>query len=199
MDIQEKEELEYYRKKEELYRYAKEFQLQLAKDGFVALAYMDLNIHFVNGFNEFNSGIFKAVQGISYLRDFTPNPVIKVFGIDFMDITSIKQDIRHEMLHYTLWLHNLPHNDDSPEFHAMCKIYKAGAYKKVPKEKQEYCRELKQLSKEDLYRKLLNGYIDCYDIDNKPESYYDAFAERRSGIKRIYTNDDVKKIKREVI
>src|SRR5699024_5967357 len=39
--------------------------------------------------------------------------------------------IRHEIIHYYLWLCDLPHADDSLEFWCMCYAYDADAYKKL--------------------------------------------------------------------
>lgn len=199
----EKEELEYYRKKEELYRYAREFQLELAKDGFIDLAYMDLNVHLVNGLNPYAVGEFKIKQGTYSLTSYKNGTAIKVYGVDFDDVTNLKKTIRHEILHFALWLHDIPSDDDAPEFNAFCKLYKAGAYKKLSIQQKRYCDELEKLSKEELFRKLLNGYVKCVDTDeqgNKVEiNYYDFFKDIRSGISKIYTNSDVQKIKYEVI
>ncbi len=198
----EKEELEYYRKKEELHRYIREFQLQLAKDGFIALAYIDLPIQLVNGFNLDVQGFF-TIRQTNYLNDDKPLPVIKIYAVDYEDLTNLKKIIRHEILHFTLWLYDIPNHDDSPEFNAFCKIYKGNAYKKLSMEQKAYCDELKKLSKEELYRKMLTGYMKCIDTDtqgNKIEvSYYDFFRDISSGISRLYINSDVQKIKYEVI
>lgn len=50
----------------------------------------------------------------------------------------LKQTIRHEIIHYYLWVLDLPHDDDSLEFWCMCYIYEAGAYQELSPEDQEY-------------------------------------------------------------
>ena len=40
-----------------------------------------------------------------------------------------KQTIRHEIIHYALWLMDMPNEDDSLLFWCMCYIYGGGAYK----------------------------------------------------------------------
>ena len=50
----------------------------------------------------------------------------------------LKQTIRHEIIHYYVWVLDLPHDDDSLEFWCMCYIYEAGAYQELSPEDQEY-------------------------------------------------------------
>ena len=50
----------------------------------------------------------------------------------------LKKTIRHEIIHYYLWVLDLPHDDDSLEFWCMCYIYEAGAYQELSPEDQEY-------------------------------------------------------------
>ena len=50
----------------------------------------------------------------------------------------LKQTIRHGIIHYYLWVLDLPHDDDSLEFWCMCYIYEAGAYQELSPEDQEY-------------------------------------------------------------
>ena len=58
---------------------------------------------------------------------------------------KLKRTIRHEIIHYTLWLAGLPWADDSAEFWCMCEAYDGGAYE-FPFEdetKIEYIRTFK--------------------------------------------------------
>ena len=43
----------------------------------------------------------------------------------------LKRTIRHEIIHYYLWVLGLPYMDNSLEFWCLCHVYDAGAYEKL--------------------------------------------------------------------
>lgn len=49
---------------------------------------------------------------------------------------EIKQRLRHELIHYCLYINKTKHDDDDALFHALCQIYDANAYEKMPDEEQ---------------------------------------------------------------
>jgi len=49
---------------------------------------------------------------------------------------GIKKTIRHELLHYYLYIHDLPFADDTALFHAYCYLFDAGAYAPLNEEEQ---------------------------------------------------------------
>lgn len=61
--------------------------------------------------------------------------VINVFCC-MRDKESTRRTIRHEVLHYMLYIAGLKHDDDSAIFHYLCKEYDANAYKKMSDEEQ---------------------------------------------------------------
>lgn len=65
-------------------------------------------------------------------------------SIDYLE-DKRKQTIRHEIIHYYLWVCDLPYNDDSLEFWCLCYAFDAGAYKKLSKEYQKKYRFFKKL------------------------------------------------------
>lgn len=52
------------------------------------------------------------------------------------DIARTKQNIRHELLHYFLYMSDMKYSDDDAIFHYLCGIYDACAYKKMGEEEQ---------------------------------------------------------------
>ena len=52
------------------------------------------------------------------------------------DIEKTKQNIRHELLHYFLYMSNMKYLDDDAVFHYLCGIYDAYAYKEMGEEEK---------------------------------------------------------------
>lgn len=62
-------------------------------------------------------------------------------GIDANDSVldeELKQIIRHEIIHYYLWLLDLAFEDDNLDFWCLCYAYDAGAYKELTFDDEEY-------------------------------------------------------------
>ena len=68
---------------------------------------------------------------------------------------SLKRVIRHELIHYYLFVHSLPHEDNSALFHAYCDIYDAEAYMPLNEDEEK---------KLNLFHDLLKDERDKYDI-----------------------------------
>ncbi|MCD8018704.1 MAG: hypothetical protein LUF92_03710 [Clostridiales bacterium] len=49
---------------------------------------------------------------------------------------SVKSTIRHEILHYMLYVADLKYDDDCAIFHYLCGMYNANAYKEMPEEEK---------------------------------------------------------------
>ena len=52
------------------------------------------------------------------------------------DMERTKQNIRHELLHYFLYMSGLKYSDDDAIFHYLCGIYDAHAYKEMGEKEQ---------------------------------------------------------------
>lgn len=63
---------------------------------------------------------------------------------------KLKKTIRHEIIHYYLWLVGLPNKDDDLEFWCLCHVYDAGAYEQLSPENQEYY---------ELFAKLYDSHV----------------------------------------
>ena len=83
-------------------------------------------------------GFVKACKKQAYIR----------IGIDAGNSIlnkRLKQTIRHEIIHYCLWLLDLPFDDDSLEFWCLCHVFDGGAYEKLSFENQKYYELFKEL------------------------------------------------------
>ena len=88
-----------------------------------------------------------------------------------------KQTIRHEIIHYALWLMDMPNEDDSLLFWCMCYIYGGGAYKTLSENEKkkylifkelydEHCRKLSENIRFIVISEMLN-YLKMNDNVNK--------------------------------
>lgn len=86
------------------------------------------------------------------------------------DLEDTKRNIRHELLHYFLYMSDMKHLDDDAIFHYLCGIYDAHAYKEMGEEEQV------------LYDKLIFGIPElekkCKELNCKDG----AFKINRDGI-----------------
>lgn len=78
------------------------------------------------------------------------------------DFEEAKKSIRHEVLHYMLYIAGFQYKDDSAIFHYFCNKYDAHAYKKMPEEQQQ------------LYDKLQNAEVALTQLKEIPEDQRDA-------------------------
>ena len=78
------------------------------------------------------------------------------------DFEEAKKSIRHEVLHYMLYIAGFQYKDDSAIFHYFCNKYDAYAYKKMPEEQQQ------------LYDKLQNAEVALTQLKEIPEDQRDA-------------------------
>ena len=52
------------------------------------------------------------------------------------DIEATKQNLRHELLHYFLYMSDMKYSDDDAIFHYLCGVYDAHAYKEMGEEEE---------------------------------------------------------------
>ena len=81
------------------------------------------------------------------------------------DIEDTKRNIRHELIHYFLYMSDMKYFDDVAIFHYLCGIYDAHAYKEMGDEEQ------------GLYNKLIHAIP---ELEAKCKD--DAFKINRDGI-----------------
>lgn len=103
-----------------------------------------------------------------------------------------KEDIRHELIHYFLFIHRCPHRDDSALFYAYCHIYDGGAYEKLSKkEESKYNEFIARLNEEIDLPHYLQALLaeavirgrekDCVEYARRKEEY----LQRQKKLKHI--------------
>lgn len=167
-----KKELEVYRnwcaefgeKYDEYLNYAKQFAQKMKEKYlfFLPIQVELLPILFHTDYNYHNGKIDYTTHG--NLRISGSQNVINIFCC--MDcIEETKRTIRHEVLHYMLYIAGLKYKDDTAIFHYLCDEYDACAYKKMSTVEQE------------LYIKLVDGINtlkEKTDINPKLKNNYDS-------------------------
>ena len=165
-----KKELEAYKnwcaefgeKYDEYLNYAKQFA-QKIKDKYLIFLPIQvelLPIIFHTDYNYCNGKIDYTTYGNLCIAG--KQNVINIFCC--MDrIEETKRTIRHEVLHYMLYIAGLKHDDDTAIFHYLCDEYDANAYKKMSNMEQELyiklvagINTLKEKTK--IYPRLKNNY-----------------------------------------
>ena len=128
----EDRKIKYYRLCEEAKEYGEEFFKELCvscsnptiiKDDILPLVFEDI----------------KDLQVYGRLTTYNKQASILI-GIDDRRIKLIletKKTIRHEIIHYFLWLQDLPYEDDSLLFWCLSYMYDGGAYSKLQKSDKE--------------------------------------------------------------
>lgn len=100
----------------------------------------------ISCFNEMDEMLASVEQGINYkvvggfVKACEKQAYIRI-GIDTGNSIlnkRLKRTVRHEIIHYVLWLLDLPHDDDSLEFWCLCYAFDGGAYEELSFEDEEY-------------------------------------------------------------
>lgn len=105
----------------------------------------------------------------------------------------LKRTIRHEIIHYYLWVLGLPYMDDSLEFWCLCHVYDAGAYEKLNYDNEKYYNIFVNVF--DTYvadlpwnmKHILTGQM-IARISNTPiDKYEDFVIDMVNKIKKLYS------------
>jgi hypothetical protein len=127
----EKEQQNYYLKEQKVLEFANEFWKQLAGD---LTSYFDVSRDFIpiQCFNEMESMYEAMMNGDDFYTDYcllcgkkNKQAVIRI-GINGEHnklTTSLKKNIQYGLIHYLLWLVDLPSEYDKAEFHVIASIY----------------------------------------------------------------------------
>lgn len=157
---------EYAEKIIELREYGQEFLKQLQTDYSVfADIKAELPIVFAD-FEKDESGKYVYDTGGNFEIVNDVQIIIHVFDC-WRDIESLKMTLRHEILHYVLFIASVNNSDDGGIFHYFCDKYNAHAYKEMPKKEQEIYNVMmkgtnEEVSKalEKIKRKIILGYTE---------------------------------------
>lgn len=135
---------EYAEKIIELRKYGAEFLLQVQKDYPVFNDIKtDLPIVFAD-FDKDENGQFRYDTGGNFcVNDI--QLIIHVYDC-WRDLDELKTTVRHEILHYILFMIGVNNSDTGGIFHYFCNKYDAHAYKEMSKEEQEIYNGLMEQS-----------------------------------------------------
>ena len=155
-------------------------------------------------YNEMDEILASVDQGINYkvtggfVRAGRKQAYIRI-GIDTGNSILnkvLKRTIRHEIIHYTLWLIDLPWEDDSLPFWCLCHVFDGGAYAELSPEDEEYY---------ELFKEIYDKHVKCLQwnvchiligvmieyLRNTPiEEFADKVMEDIRNIKKVYRIED---------
>ena len=136
-----------------------------------------------------------AVQG-GFVKAWKKQAYIRI-GIDTGNSIlnkKLKKTIRHEIIHYCLWVLDLPFEDNSLEFWCLCYEFDGGDYEKLSSDAMKYYELFKELY--DTYvadlqwnmRHILIGQM-ITSINKTPmDKYSDTVITMVNNIKNLYGN-----------
>lgn len=141
------EQAAFYRKEQKVYEYAKEFWKELVPFGDPMHVYVNDDILPLYCYDEMAEIVAATKRGENYciaggMVNYKKTQAVIRIGIDGKDdalTEELKKLIRHEIIHYFLWMINLPHNDNDLMFWCYCYMFDGGAYEKLSAEdKKQY-------------------------------------------------------------
>lgn len=127
---------------EEYMKYAKEFAKEVKEKYFILFGLVQtdiLPIIFHTDYNYRNGEIDYKTQG--NLQVIEKQNVINVFCC-MENADETRCTIRHEVLHYMLYIAGMKYKDDTAIFHYLCKEFDAHAYKDMEEEEQRLYNQL---------------------------------------------------------
>ena len=136
-----------------------------------------------------------AVQG-GFVKAWKKQAYIRI-GIDTGNSIlnkKLKKTIRHEIIHYCLWVLDLPFEDNSLEFWCLCYAFDGGAYEKLSSDAMKYYELFKELY--DTYvadlqwnmRHILIGQMITFINKTPMDKYSDTVITMINNIKNLYGN-----------
>ena len=187
----------YYRLEQKVHKYAREFfeEVSRLEDFVISKEILPLYC-----FNKIEA-VFESVQSGQKVytngsHDYRGKQAVIRIGIDGDTDRlnkNLKKLIRHEILHYVLWICNKPCEDDSAEFWAMCYVFDGGAYEPLDKFEQEkyetftevFDEYIKELPQKAFFVALYSaiGYLKEF---NSKEEYIAAVLNDINTLKKIY-------------
>lgn len=171
----------------EYLEYAKKFAEEVKEKYFLLFGFVQtdiLPIIFHTDYNQRNGTIDYWTQG--NLQIIEKQNVINVFCC-MNDNEETKRTIRHEVLHYMLYIAGMKYKDDTAIFHHLCEEYDAHAYKEMGEEEQKLYDQLvnalsmmkeifqeKSISEESYTSNYLSMLVavGCYEENSLYEEMY---------------------------
>lgn len=168
----------YYRKEQKVYEYARKFFKEM-------VPYLNWRPYYINDeilplycFDETEEIIRSLTQGKdTYITggalEMGERQFVIRIGLDTQNdrlSPKLKRTIRHEIIHYVLWLANHKNKDDELDFWCYCYVFDGGAYESLTSEDQNkyemfikmYDKHLKELA-ENQRPYAVDTVIRCLD------------------------------------
>lgn len=150
--MSEKDMINYYIREQKALEYGTDFFEDICRMDIKTIENKILPLCFYNQMDEFlyslDIGDRMAIRG-GFCHAGDKQAYIRI-GIDTTNSIlnkNFKQIIRHEIIHYYLWLVDLPFDDNSLEFWCMCYAFDAGAYEELEYDDEEYYEKFVELYK----------------------------------------------------
>ena len=179
--MSDKDMINYYIREQKALEYGTDFFEDICRMNIKTIENKILPLCFYNQMDEFlyslDVGDRMAIRG-GFCHAGDKQAYIRI-GIDTTNSIlnkNFKQIIRHEIIHYYLWLVDLPFDDNSLEFWCMCYAFDAGAYEELEYDDEEYYEKYGELSEKikdqlanSAYRNkiIVDEYIKNRDIYGK--------------------------------
>lgn len=151
-------------------------------------------------YNEMDEVLASIDQGINYkivggfAKASKKQAYIRI-GIDTKNSILnkiLKRTIRHEIIHYILWLLDLPYDDNSLQFWCLCYVYDGGAYEKLSFEDEKFYELFKEIYENQVKglplnaKNLIVGQM-ITSIGKIPiEKYFDFVMDLVKSVKTLY-------------
>lgn len=182
---------------EEYLKYAKEFAREVKEKYFLLFGLVQtdiLPIIFHTDYNYRNGEIDYNTQG--NLQVIEKQNVINVFCC-MENADETRRTIRHEVLHYMLYIAGMKYQDDMAIFHYLCKEFDAHAYKDMGEEEQRLYNQLinalsiiekiaseKNMSEENCTSNMLSMLVavGCY----KENSFYEELYKNGMDLLKLF-------------
>jgi hypothetical protein len=128
--------LNYVKRCDELSVYANEFFKELINKYFSHLTLDILPIKFHEGIKTSEDYSNKTLTMGEVKYQLKQN-IINIYSVMDENIDEVKQNIRHEIIHYCLNMSNYEFRDNTAIFHALCKRHDGHAYAEMPPDEEE--------------------------------------------------------------
>ena len=195
-----REDLQYFEKVNNLTGYANEFFKELIDKCFPTLDYKILPIRFHKFAVDMEEYGKEKQTGGRYSHTSKQN-VIDIYHSYSTEIEKLKSNIRHEILHYALDASNMEYKDNSGIFHALCKIYDAGAYLEMDEYEQKIYNlffTYQEIGKSELkYTVIITGSLDEEKIKDR-NKLIDELDECDKILKAVEVEKERRRLKEAV-
>ena len=193
------EQARYYRKEQKVYKYAHEFFETICKCGNITMTNSELlPLYCYNEIEEFVNAVSQDSKtaidgGMQFVCK--KQAVIRIGINGDSDILNpkLKRVIRHEIIHYFLWLMDMPHYDNDLEFWSYCYAFDGGAYEALGANKKilydtfvrVYDERICKLPDSIKYIILQDAILQLVDITD-PEEYVKQVSDSINKLKTMF-------------